>query len=196
MADTRNKRTTLEKERDRAEVTSLYIQGWPQRRIGDHLGLTQQQISYDLGVIRKQWREDTARALDADKAEQLARIDTVEREAWKAWERSCGERTIEETSRSEIGADARTRAVIRKEQRDGNPAFIEAVLKCIDRRCKLLGLDAEVGSPDRPFTIEGAMKHEPDLSSYTDDQIDAILAVHEAEQLTSPAGQGGQEGTG
>jgi hypothetical protein len=42
--------------------------------------------------------------------------DELERTYWEAWQLSL--------------------------HRDGNPAYLEGVFRCIDRRCKLLGLDA------------------------------------------------------
>ena len=114
----KNKRTALEIQRDRAEISSLYIRGWLQKDIADKMGMMQQMVSYDITAVQKRWREDTTRDLDADKAEQLARIDVVEREAWKAWERSCEEREVSETSQSEVHGDTRTRKSIRKQQRE------------------------------------------------------------------------------
>lgn len=37
--------------------------------------------------------------------------------------------------------DGKVRVRLTTERRDGNPAFLAGVLACIDRRCRLLGLD-------------------------------------------------------
>ena len=53
------------------------------------------------------------------KAEELAKIDNVEREAWVAWTTSKGNQTPA-----------------------GDPRFLQNVQWCIQKRCKILGLDA------------------------------------------------------
>ena len=44
--------------------------------------------------------------------------------------------------------------------RDGDPRFLEGIFKCIDKRCKMLGLDApakqEISGPNQgPIEVEG-----------------------------------------
>lgn len=131
------------------QVTTLYLRGWTQKQIAAEVGVTQGMISQDLKEIQRRWREETAFNLDEAKGKELARLDELERECWAAWEQSKSERT---KARQETGGKGRdgkatvTKASMEKEQRDGNPAFLQAVLSCIDRRCKLLGLDAPTKS--------------------------------------------------
>lgn len=141
-----NTRSGFQREADYERITSLYLRGWRQADIAAELGLTQQQVSYDLRVVQKRWRESTTMDLDEAKQKELSRIDELEREFWAAWESSKAERT-KARQESDGTKDKSGKAVIKKssmekEQRDGNPAFLQGVLSCIDRRCKLLGLDA------------------------------------------------------
>ena len=46
------------------------------------------QIGYDLGKIQEGWRTQTALDLDHHKAQQLAKLDELERTHWQAWEES------------------------------------------------------------------------------------------------------------
>src|SRR5262245_33047910 len=78
--------------RDRAELARLYLQGWTQARIGAKLGLSRQQIGYDLEAVRQDWLRSTLVDFNARKAEELARIDQLEREYWSVWEASKGDR--------------------------------------------------------------------------------------------------------
>lgn len=111
-------RTKIQIEDDRRQIAGLYLRGKQQQAIADELGMTRQMVGYDLKAIQKRWREDTSRDLDADKIRELAKLDELERTYWKAWEDSS------------MG------------NRQGHPAFLRGVLDCVDRRCKLLGLDA------------------------------------------------------
>lgn len=118
-----NKRGQAERDRDLADIARLYCQGMRQVDIAEMLGITQQQVSYDLKRIQKRWQTECIEAISQGKARELARIDELERTYWGAWFNS-------------------TR--IRKD----NSAFLQGVMTCIDKRCKLLGLDAPIKTED------------------------------------------------
>ena len=118
-----HKRNTKERDKDLAAIARLYCQGMRQCDIADMLGITQQQVSYDLKLIQKRWQAECIEAISLGKARELARIDELERTYWGAWFNS-------------------TKA------RKDNPAFLQGVMMCIDKRCKLLGLDAPIKTED------------------------------------------------
>lgn len=139
------KRNSLERERDLEAVKNLYLRGMYQADIARQLGVTQQQVSYDLKIIQTRWAEKTAIDFDLEKQKELSRIDTVEREYWEAWERSKGEKVKarqETNGRDKSGKPMVSKAVSEKEQMIGNPQFLQGVQWCITERCKLLGLVA------------------------------------------------------
>ena len=154
MSQGRKGRTEDEILRDRARIADLYLRGRKQWEIGQELGLSQQMVSYELGIIRKQWMESAVRDFDEAKGRELDRIDHLEREAWDAWERSKRHRLvsvsgIEEKStgsgvddRPAAPTETRTREETRKTDQVGDPRFLEKVAWCIDQRCKILGLHA------------------------------------------------------
>lgn len=143
------KRTPFQIARDRAEIARLYLQGKFQHEIASTINsdpdrdytLTQPMISYDLKAVQDDWRDSAVRDFDAAKAEAIAKIDELERTYWAAWlaSRETKERTIQEQI---VATTARTKAVIHKEEQVGDPRFLAGVQWCIDRRCKLMGLDA------------------------------------------------------
>ena len=156
MSQGRKGRTEDEILRDRARIADLYLRGRKQWEIGQELGLSQQMVSYELGIIRKQWIESAVRDFDEAKGRELDRIDHLEREAWDGWERSKRHRLvsvsgIEEKSTGSAADDrpaapteTRTREETRKTDQVGDPRFLEKVAWCIDQRCKILGLHAAV----------------------------------------------------
>ena len=156
MGNTAHKRTPFQIEKDRREVTSLYLRGKTQMEIARLLGLSRQQIGYDLKVIQGQWRQATAIDLDAAKMMELSRIDVLERVAWEAWERSQEDKETTLTKQVEGNDEGRGWASIRREGQNGNPAFLERISWCIGCRCKLLGLDSPIKVDKRVlnFTIE------------------------------------------
>jgi hypothetical protein len=142
MSKGRKGRTPDQIRRDRAEVASLYLQGWTQADIGARLGLSRQQIGYDLGAIRQEWLQSSLVDFNAKKAEELAKIDRLEREYWSAWEASKKERQTSTTEQITDQGGERLRAGIRKEEQTGDPRYLAGVERCIEQRAKILGLHA------------------------------------------------------
>ncbi len=156
QSSTAHKRSSIEIERDRQEIATLYLRGDTQAQIAARLSstrdynLTQQLISYDLGVIRSRWLDSMLRDFDELKAQELAKVDTLEVEYWSAWERSKGarEETVTErisraaTSANKKSVPLRDRAAVRKMSQFGDTKYLDGVQWCIERRCAILGLDA------------------------------------------------------
>jgi hypothetical protein len=134
------KRTDFERENDYRRITDLYLQGKFQSEIASVLGVSQQQVSYDLAAIQRRWRSDTTINLDEAKQKELARVDNLERVYWGAWERSLEEKVKTRTEK-QTGKDG-GKASVEKETLLGNPAYLAGVQWCISERCKLLGLYA------------------------------------------------------
>lgn len=150
MADTGPKRSDFQREQDYVEIARRYLQGETQASIAEHIGVTQQQISADLKTIQKRWLKSVTMMIDAAKAKELAKIDLLEQTYWNAWFASITPKEIKSSEVFTVNGDgnATKKASLKTEQRDGNPAFLAGVDRCIERRCKLLGLDAPVKLAD------------------------------------------------
>lgn len=122
------KRSTMQREKDLQTAAALYLQGKTQTEIAAALGVCQQQVSYDLEIVRQRWLESSVLDFNTKKAEELARIDNLERVAWESWERS---QTI-------YGKDGKPL----KRKSPGDPRFLKQVEACIEKRVKILGLNA------------------------------------------------------
>lgn len=123
MASRANSRSKIQRERDLELTAELYLKGWTQRRIAERIGVSRQQITYDLRKLYDLWRESAVRNFDEHRARELAAVTHLEATYWAAWEKS--------EARSVEGKTA-----------DGDPRYLQGVERCIERRCKLLGLDA------------------------------------------------------
>jgi hypothetical protein len=129
----------LTAEQRREKIAALYLRGQYQSAIAQQVGVTQQQVSYDLKALRKAWLAAALRDFDAAKALELQRIDETERAYWQGWARSCQQREVTLTKRI-TGKDPRDEASMRRETPVGDPRFLDGVMKCIAQRCDLLGL--------------------------------------------------------
>ena len=140
------KRTSSQITDNRRVIATLYLQGITQVEIGKRLGMSQPMVSYDLAAIQRVWAQHTAFDLDAAKRKELARIDVLERTYWEAWEDSKGQHEVTTTQIDEweVPAKGHKTASIRREMHNGTPAYLTGVMACIEKRCKLLGLDAPV----------------------------------------------------
>jgi len=119
-------------------VARYYLKGRPQTWIARKLGVSQPTVSRDLEAVRKRWLAEMVKNLDAVKVRELARIDEIEVSYWRAWERSIGKhtRTTETLSGDEIEVSETTETLV------GDPRFLAGVMACVERRCRIFGLDA------------------------------------------------------
>ncbi len=129
----------------RRRVASMYLRGLSQWQIGRLLGVSQQCIAKDIQALEKEWLAAAVVDLDAAKAKELARIDRLERVAWRAWQRSCQRKerasTRLEKKLDEDAQQSKTVTSKHTEVRDGNPEYLKRVEWCINKRCELLKLN-------------------------------------------------------
>ncbi|MDO6466793.1 hypothetical protein [Neptunomonas phycophila] len=129
-------------ENRRSEVARQYLQGTYQCDIAVAVGVSVPTIERDLRVIRDRWIKSAIRDFDQIRAEQLAKLDLIESQLWEQWQRSC--ETIIKTRKEKREATKfpGTNNTIEKIEQSGDPRYMMGILNIIERRCKLMGLDA------------------------------------------------------
>jgi predicted transcriptional regulator len=133
----------------RSKVAKLYLEGVRQVEIAGMVGVSEGQISQDLKKLRTIWAKARNTSIDQVVAEELAKIDNLECEYWVAWKKS-----ITDHSKTVNKARGKANAVTPDFQEitemqiinHGEPRFLNGIERCIERRCKLLGLDAPAKS--------------------------------------------------
>ena len=118
-------------------TASMVLSGVGHAEIATRLGVSREQVTYDVRIIKDRWQARTTMDLTDAKSLEVAKIDRLERVYWEAWELQCLPDLLKDKA-GEVHVLPQT----------GDPALLAGILKCIDRRCKLLGLDA-------PLQIEG-----------------------------------------
>lgn len=150
----------------RHQIAALYLKGWAQFKIAEHVGVTQACVSKDLKVLSTKWKESAMVDINDIKQRELAKIDHLEHEAWEAWEKS--KQDTKETTRKAKKAGEKTTY---KEQTDkevvrlGNPQFFATIQWCINKRCEIFGVDA-------PKQVENKIVNEFDNKS--DEELEAL----------------------
>ena len=129
----------------RKRVAGMYLRGISQWEIGRQLGVTQQCIAKDVQALEKEWLASAVVDIDAARAKELARVDRLERIAWRAWRRSCQRKERASTRLEKTLEDGpkqgKTVSSKQSEARDGNAEYLKRVEWCINKRCELLKLN-------------------------------------------------------
>jgi phage tail sheath protein FI len=123
----------------KASIANLRLRGESYEAIAQKLGITPSYARTLYGRAIKEWR---ARAL-ADVAEhrglELAKLDEVEREAWKALERVKQGLTAE--TQTVVNLHGQNGTIEKRTVKVSSPSdILNILLKCMDIRAKLLGL--------------------------------------------------------
>ena len=172
-------RNAAERARDRRRASDLYLQGWLQVDIAKELSIDQATVSRDLKAIQKEWLKSALIDFNEAKARELAKVDKLERTYWAAWERSCedAETTTRKTKgkvtkvQIEVGREEEGKVVLERpaeatrtlKGQAGDPRFLQGVERCIERRCKILGIDAPVKMDHgQPIVINVTGNVDPD----------------------------------
>lgn len=129
----------------RLKVANLYLQGWAQFKIAQEVRVDPATISRDLQAIQVEWLAKSVEAIEKKKAEELAKIDQLERTYWESWERSLEalKSKIVKGRKSQTGKRAQDiEQTLKEEERVGDPRFLVGVQWCIEKRMKIFGLEA------------------------------------------------------
>jgi len=136
------RRSAAQLARDRRRIAELYLEGKLQADIAEAVGISQSTVSNDLKAIQQEWLESSLIDFNEAKARELAKIDRLEWEYWTAWARSCEDAETTTKKAVQVGDKERKEATQTAKGQAGDPRFLQGVQWCIERRCKLLGIDA------------------------------------------------------
>ena len=139
-------RSESQRERDRAIVSDLYLQGWNQQEIADKIGVNRNTVGADIKALLKEWKKNRNGLAD----EFEGRYRLIYREAYLAWLRSKEDAVIETQEAIEgaagIGGDAlnkgRLKVQTRREGQSGNPALLAQAMAALKAIREMFGVDA------------------------------------------------------
>ena len=135
---------------DRSKLAGLYLHGVSTTEMAVRVGLTRRTVQAELVAIRDDWKGRTQIDFESAIAQQLDRVDLVEKYAFEGWERSLTRKTVETKQAVRTVNGQVDRATVRAETGNGDPAFLARMSWCIEQRCRILGLEKP-----REVTIQG-----------------------------------------
>jgi hypothetical protein len=129
-------------------------------------------ISLDLEYMRAQWQAEAQKSIGIVMQDELAKLDAIEDEAWKAWKKSCGDAVTNVAKITPRGAEKSTSITAQA----GDPRFMAIILDCQKRRAAMRGMDAPT-KIEQLNRQDGEVKIKHDLSGLSDAEIEAGLAL-------------------
>lgn len=130
----------IELEERKSLIADLYfVQHKTMQQVAAILGISTDTVSADIRRIKDDLANKRLDRLQGYLHIELAKLDKVEREAWAAWERSIG-KSVKKIKKEHSSGDWTEEIV--EETLVGDPRFLNQVQSAIDRRIRLLGLDA------------------------------------------------------
>jgi transcriptional regulator with XRE-family HTH domain len=193
---------------DRLRVAELHSQHMSQREIAAATGMSQSQVSREIKAVYAEWLATEAKAaMRIIKELTLAELRGLKRILYKAWDDSGKPKEVQNQKQiklpatgtgDEAAARERIEASLRTEGQVGNPAFIGQIIACIDRECKIRGLDAptktevEVTKPVQLQFVEVHLVERNDLPP----GYDAATGANYDPDYVPPTARPQQPGTG
>jgi predicted transcriptional regulator len=138
----RPQRTATQRERDKRIISELYLRGELQADIAKVVGISQATVSLDLASLRGEWLASSLMDFNDRRAQELAKVDDLEREYWTAWKRSQQDAEVKTQKMIDRPEGQSKEAQKRTEGQTGDPRFLVGIQWCVNKRCELLGLDA------------------------------------------------------
>jgi len=136
-------RQPVQEEKDRRNISRLYLQGVTQVEIARELKISQPTVSRELKLLQAEWRVERVFDINEAKQRELAKIDNLEIEYWLAWKRSQTETVIKTKKATKILDMVRDQELSeRTETSVGDARFLNGVMDCIKQRCAILGVEA------------------------------------------------------
>lgn len=150
------KRTKLQREIDTNFCIDLYIKGYAIRDIHTKLvaNLEERQMEYrvsfqqvynDIKAAMIDWKKENIKLVDDYVYLELKKLDKIEVELWDSWERSkTGKRKTEIVGGTLIDGNISGGQLNKRqlETANGDPRYLDLLLKVQERRAKLLGYNA------------------------------------------------------
>lgn len=164
LAAEKGKKTKANAHYLEMKTGELLVRGYTVVEICSELDVTKTTGYKMIKRITDEWRRSAMASINEVKAKELAKLDHIEAAAWDGWERSKQSRR-KQTVDSDILKlkDSPALRTPRKsksveEDRDGDPRYLDMILKCVDRRIRILGID------DMSGEIRGDTDDRNDLS--------------------------------
>lgn len=153
VLNNKRKRTVEEKEADMVLLAEMVFKRRTDPEIRDHINrvrpykISRKQVELDRKALIRKGAVVYAGPLRERKAEELQRLEMIEREAALAWEKSKLDGVAQTISGFTKADGSEGKGGMKSKSartRDGDPKFLDVMLRCHERRCRILGLETAI----------------------------------------------------
>lgn len=155
---TGGKRTVEQREADKRFCADLFVKGYTYRDIAKKLNeynkengldydVTYKTVFMDINQVLVEWKKERFTEIDNYIQVELKKLDKMEVELWDAWDKSKSGRRKTKIVGGEIKNGAISGGSLENRQLEdtnGDPRYLDLLLKVQERRAKLLGYNAPV----------------------------------------------------
>lgn len=140
------------------KVAEYWLKGKGLRTISQLVGKSITQVSRDLNHALALWSKSFRDNLNSLVDKEFARLDRIEAEAWRAWERSQA-KSIETSTEVNEGLEGTTKKKTKKVRRPiGEAAMLAIPLKCVEARIRLFEFMARDNAGDKDDIVIDAVE--------------------------------------
>ena len=187
------KRTSVQREADIHFCIQLYLKGYTIRDIHERLmrnlsergmgyEISCQQVFNDIKAEMIEWKKENMMLVNEYIELEVRKLDKMEIELWEAWERSkSGKRKSEIKGGNIYNGNVSGGQISKRtlETGDGDPRYLDMILKLFDRKAKLLGYNA----PLNVNVYNKPIDEQPHNTKYDISSLPTELVVQMAYQL-------------
>lgn len=190
---TGGKRTVEQREADKRFCAALFVKGYTYRVIAERLNeynhdngldytVTYKTVFLDIKQVLIEWKKERFSDIDNYIQLELKKLDKMEVELWEAWEKSKGAKRKTKIKGGDInnsvvqGGQLAERTL---ETNDGNPRYLDLLLKVQERRANLLGYN----SPVKVDVCSAPPKEEAPAQDYDLEALPTNMLVSMAQML-------------
>jgi hypothetical protein len=141
LRQAKERKRMLQTEQRKAELSKLMVRGYSVRGAAKEIGIDSTTCFELMNDIRREWVAEKISNTSELMAQQLAKLDELEQQAWEGWTRSLKDEVTRKRKRSKDANDAIEQTVEKAfKGQCGDSSFLNTIGKCIAERNKLLGL--------------------------------------------------------
>lgn len=136
------------------DIAGLLVRNYKASEIAKQLGISHNKVASYIDAIREEWGILTSSTFKEFQAQELIKLEQIEREAWIAWEnskrkhiktrktytrsRSDSDEVVVVLSDSSLNLDSE---IIEETEDPGDAKYLDVVMKAMAHRAKILGID-------------------------------------------------------
>ena len=142
-------------------VAQYYLQGRTQNDMVEAFNVSHSTVKKYLKELREEWKEKALYDFSLAKAEQLARVDEIERVSWEGFHKSVKGSTSTTTMKSN---QTNTKMRTKTKPSVSDTKWLDKIQWCVEQRSKILGLYA-------PKKIDQTIKNDVKLEEMSTEEL-------------------------